>query len=811
MKNSCSMAALFFCLCSAAGALGQSNFVRGDSNADGLYNIADPIHALSYLFLGGSAPPCLDAADANDDGLLDVSDGPYSLSFLFTGGPAPKEPFPNCGQDPTDGQDPLTCAEYPPCPQGPTFPHPDPDPCAQAGGPCESALIGPYTMVSAPDADDVMTTATHRDGEVMVLRWTPVVDTDAADLTISDSRGFAVDPIRIDAGMPTLKGANVLAGVTLLLNTLEAAQMNARAPKRGPSENHAGCDPAELMSWADCGDAGKCCDLHDGCIWEECLGDNDHTDMRDCLRQAFDYLACRAFGDTPESCLEQFPQCGGRCSGCHALVVACFALSFKFSLFAPGPSACCARGDCGQPQKCIINGVVMTRAGECPYGDGSYWGDVHLVTFDRLGYDFQGVGEYVVTRALTGDFEVQSRTAPWGASRHVSVTKATAMNVDGDRVAIYTDRTPPLYVNGVPIDLAAPLTLPKGGTVQAAPGRYLVTWTDGSQVQVIFRPGYLSLGYQISSNLRRLMVGLLGNFDGLKDNELTTRDGVTLSSRPTLQDLYNDYGESWRVRQEESLFDYFDGATTETYIDRTFPVGVASSVSLTPEARTAAEAACAAVGVTDPVLLEDCLVDVGFTGEPSFAEATADVAPPDGALGTQCGSSKAAWVNWTKNTLNEVDGSAAGVTVTFHGLLQPGPNLGTGGNVWQIPATTYMKPGIVDNAPDIQDVIALTGGPAAGAMTLTFSSPVVDPVMTLFSIGRPGFQATWNFETPFDIINTGPGYYGPGELTKLDGNVLAGKEGCGIIQFHGVVSTISWTIPVAEYWGGFQVGLIGCR
>ena len=84
-------------------------------------------------------------------------------------------------------------------------------------------MIGPYTMVSSLDGGDVVTTATHRGGEVMILRWTAVPDTDAADLSSSARPDrVSLDPIRIDAGMPTLKGANILAGVTLLLNTSEA-------------------------------------------------------------------------------------------------------------------------------------------------------------------------------------------------------------------------------------------------------------------------------------------------------------------------------------------------------------------------------------------------------------------------------------------------------------------------------------------------------------------------------------------------------------------------------------------------------------
>src|SRR5687767_10589178 len=102
MHVSRSVLTLFVCSCVSAPLLGQSSFRRGDSNTDGALNVSEPIHALSFLFLGGPQPPCLDAADANDDGVLSVSDGPWSLSFLFLDGPPPPAPFQDCGADPTE-------------------------------------------------------------------------------------------------------------------------------------------------------------------------------------------------------------------------------------------------------------------------------------------------------------------------------------------------------------------------------------------------------------------------------------------------------------------------------------------------------------------------------------------------------------------------------------------------------------------------------------------------------------------------------------------------------------------------------------
>ena len=60
-----------------------------DATADGIIDISDPVSHLSFLFLGGAAPPCLDALDFNQDGVGDISDPVAALSYLFAGGPEP--------------------------------------------------------------------------------------------------------------------------------------------------------------------------------------------------------------------------------------------------------------------------------------------------------------------------------------------------------------------------------------------------------------------------------------------------------------------------------------------------------------------------------------------------------------------------------------------------------------------------------------------------------------------------------------------------------------------------------------------------
>ena len=85
-------------------------FVRGDANGDGSIDITDAIFTLGFLFLGGGAPPCEDAADADDRGTLEITDAVYLLNFLFSGGPEPPPPHEVEGEDPTE--DLLGCRGF---------------------------------------------------------------------------------------------------------------------------------------------------------------------------------------------------------------------------------------------------------------------------------------------------------------------------------------------------------------------------------------------------------------------------------------------------------------------------------------------------------------------------------------------------------------------------------------------------------------------------------------------------------------------------------------------------------------------------
>jgi len=90
--------------------VGEVGFMRGDTSRNKRLDITDPILSLAFLFQGGDALPCADAADADDNGVLEVTDAVLTLSVLYLG--YGELPPPNgVDRDPTP-DDPLHCYDY---------------------------------------------------------------------------------------------------------------------------------------------------------------------------------------------------------------------------------------------------------------------------------------------------------------------------------------------------------------------------------------------------------------------------------------------------------------------------------------------------------------------------------------------------------------------------------------------------------------------------------------------------------------------------------------------------------------------------
>lgn len=264
-------------------------------------------------------------------------------------------------------------------------------------------------------------------------------------------------------------------------------------------------------------------------------------------------------------------------------------------------------------------------APEPPAGEiGTSWGDPHLITFDGLKYDFQAVGEFLFLKSEY-TVTIQVRQEPWGASNRVSVNTAVAIDADGHRVGLYADASPPLFVDGTQTPLADGASLPLGDAQVYRNGNvYTIVDDTSHQTIVTMRSGRMDIDVALPDNPSGAIEGLLGDADGNRENDIALRNGTVLSTPIPFDELYGTFADSWRISQTESLFDYDPGENTSTFTDLNFPSSYASTGDLTPAQYESAKGFCENAGITDPIVLEACILDVGLTGDNGFAEDSGD-------------------------------------------------------------------------------------------------------------------------------------------------------------------------------------------
>jgi hypothetical protein len=281
--------------------------------------------------------------------------------------------------------------------------------------------------------------------------------------------------------------------------------------------------------------------------------------------------------------------------------------------------------------------LVLVGAGPVRAREGRAWGDIHVQTMDGTNYDFQAAGEFVASRSTAGDFEVQLRLESAGFGSYVSVLTAVAVLVDTSRASVALGREPLLSVDEQPVNLSpgSALDLPEGGWIERTKKGYEIVWGDGSSLFIKVGSGHLNAFLRPASTRRSTLSGLFGNFNGnsMDDVDALTAAGAFASgsgsamharlAEMALSLLFDDENGPL-VSQQTSLFEYAPGQSTRTF-RKPAPKMEARADSLPPSWKRRARAACEEAGVTDPDLLEACIVDVGYTRDESFAETAAAV------------------------------------------------------------------------------------------------------------------------------------------------------------------------------------------
>jgi hypothetical protein len=248
-------------------------------------------------------------------------------------------------------------------------------------------------------------------------------------------------------------------------------------------------------------------------------------------------------------------------------------------------------------------------------------GDVHIRTPDGLVYDFQEVGDFILTQSTDGTVVLQARQTWWENNPKVSINTAVALNVDGVKLEFYLKPNRVFYIDDVETPLPTGLLqLSNGGSINlsgGAPDDFTILWPDGNTGArvVLHSNSHLDIGIA-RMNGTLTYVGVLGNLDRNASNDLTLRDGSQMTP-PATPDQLNTFGASWLVPAGESLFD----DTAENSVVEEEEEEPLTLFDLNPEDRAEARQTCENANVSDPLALDNCTYDVAATGDPIFVES----------------------------------------------------------------------------------------------------------------------------------------------------------------------------------------------
>jgi hypothetical protein len=167
------------------------------------------------------------------------------------------------------------------------------------------------------------------------------------------------------------------------------------------------------------------------------------------------------------------------------------------------------------------------------------------------------------------------------------------------------------------------------------------------------------------------------------------------------------------------------------------------------------------------------------------------------------------WTDWTSAT-NGAPGSAAGVlngvAVTYSGEVLSNKVINGTAINWS-PNSSFIGGTVTSSPSTVGDIITLDGA-FTGNNTITFASPIINPVVAIWSLGAPRSPASFTFNaTPTFEAGGANGQFGGGPIT-VSGNSVSGQEGNGVVQFTGSFKSISWT-DTPEFYYGFTVGTAG--
>ena len=231
-----------------------------------------------------------------------------------------------------------------------------------------------------------------------------------------------------------------------------------------------------------------------------------------------------------------------------------------------------------------------------PPGCGKASGIGQILTIDGLFYKFNGAGEFWILKQMnekTGaGFYFQGRMEKIPNSANISspseATIFTAFSMkafygfeNGSsniiQVELSDSRGLDILMEGVPLVTSdwAQFSLIQDGYSVSVSDTYFksinISFKNGFAFSFKNNAGAISVIIFVDKiHLNSKIKGLLGNFDGIKENDFQTPDGKVIRAN-SLKNIHYNFGLLWRVTQEETILHYTYDRSIRDYSFYSYP------------------------------------------------------------------------------------------------------------------------------------------------------------------------------------------------------------------------------------------------
>ncbi|XP_053395370.1 mucin-like protein [Mercenaria mercenaria] len=230
---------------------------------------------------------------------------------------------------------------------------------------------------------------------------------------------------------------------------------------------------------------------------------------------------------------------------------------------------------------------VGTCYSETWFEIGTTWGDPHFQTLDGNNYTFNGFGEYTLLETEESDFMLQARTRRAikedGTQSYATIFTAFAAK-DYTNASLHVELNDAengltLYGNNIDLSLLFKDNSGKPFMYITKENNLALTRKDdtltvmfpsvGIALNITVGVKMLSLNIIVPKDYRNMTRGLLGNYDGLPENDFTAPNGTVLDSNMNDSEIH-EYGQLWLIDDKTSVFKYFEETTAVDYRNKSY-------------------------------------------------------------------------------------------------------------------------------------------------------------------------------------------------------------------------------------------------